>query len=528
VRAWLDRVLALVIETGVVVVVGFTPFAFGGVHEITYTVVEVALFVLMMLWACRGLLHAGIGSVRTTSSAVPKPSTLQPRAILLSPTTYACAFACLAYLQTLPLPRGLVSLLSPNRVALDTQFRVATLAFHPAEAPESRRSGRPSDLASPPDRPQTSHASDLPISIYPYASRNELFKVAAYACVFVLITGGLHSGTSTRRITSAMVVVGAAMACLGLYQHFHWGDRIYGVWRPRLGGSPFGPYVNRNHFAGCMAMLIPLTIAQCLRYQPLRQLIRRKRRSRRGPLVRGNAEPDTHAEVPRLLPAALGLVLAFAMVTALFASLSRGGVTAFLAATSVFIAVAVGKRWGLRLLLIVVLVLALVWSAGICSRGDALLARFDKAAQTRPRLWERAFRIWRDFPLLGVGLACFEYAFPKYRTPYFADLELRKAHCDYLQALAEVGVVGTALIAAFLASVLLPAVRTIMRSCMERPEFWILVGTVASSAAILTHSVVDFNLQIPANALLFAAILGIAHNTARHLRSSGSETQAER
>jgi len=230
--------------------------------------------------------------------------------------------------------------------------------------------------------------------------------------------------------------------------------------------------------------------------------------------------------------AALCFIASGVMVAAIFMSRSRGGVLAFMASVGVFVAVVLTKARISRSSLAIVGLVVLLLAVGFAAGGYGLLVRLvdvDLSAQrpgSRPSLWLHTFRMWLDFPVTGVGLGCFRHVFPMYKPAHFGEHEYLRSHCDYLQALAEVGLIGGAVLAGFLAAVLAPAVRAALRLPLDR-QLWPLVGVLGSCAAILTHSVVDFNLQIPANAFFFAVVLGLVWNLTHHARAQLSAPLGE-
>ncbi len=141
----------------------------------------------------------------------------------------------------------------------------------------------------------------------------------------------------------------------------------------------------------------------------------------------------------------------------------------------------------------------------------------------RVLLWQAAIRIWQENPWWGVGPAHYDYRFRQFRP---AELQLRPgwAHNDYVNALTEWGVVGTALITS--AWVLLglgvlktwPCVRGKPRELEEERnsnKFAFVLGASLGLAAMLVHSVVDFNMHIPANAILAITLMALLSS---HLR----------
>jgi O-antigen ligase len=123
-----------------------------------------------------------------------------------------------------------------------------------------------------------------------------------------------------------------------------------------------------------------------------------------------------------------------------------------------------------------------------------------------------ALRMWRDHPLLGVGLGDFETAYPRYQS-LPSDLWIDHAHNDYAEAVAETGLVGALLILSALALFLRLAFRDWGHPFRSQAS-WIRLGAAIGCCGMLVHSLGDFNLHIPANAAWFAVLAGIA-TTAR-------------
>jgi O-antigen ligase len=119
-----------------------------------------------------------------------------------------------------------------------------------------------------------------------------------------------------------------------------------------------------------------------------------------------------------------------------------------------------------------------------------------------------ALRMWRAHPVLGVGLGDFETAYPRYQS-FPSDLWIDHAHNDYVEAVAETGLVGAVLILSLLALFFRLAFRDWGRPLRSQGS-WIRLGAAIGCCGMLVHSFVDFNLHIPANAAWFAVLGGIA------------------
>jgi O-antigen ligase len=166
-----------------------------------------------------------------------------------------------------------------------------------------------------------------------------------------------------------------------------------------------------------------------------------------------------------------------------------------------------------------------LWPAGMVTLGvlwmfiflptDELISRFASFAQTedisqdtRAEIWRETGRLVDEYPVLGAGLGSYEAAFMKYKT--VAPMHtVDYAHNDYLQVIAETGYVGFGLAVALAGYVFWRVIR-VVRWERGRKNWWLAVGLTGSMAAMALHSLVDFNLYIPANALALAWIAGLA------------------
>jgi O-antigen ligase len=140
----------------------------------------------------------------------------------------------------------------------------------------------------------------------------------------------------------------------------------------------------------------------------------------------------------------------------------------------------------------------------------------DVTGSKRAAMREDTWRIFLDHPLLGTGLGTLEMVFPPYDSLYDGKV-VDHAHNDYVEALAETGVVGGLCCVWFLGVVMLHSLKGLEELGSSFGSVLNLSGLIACSG-ILVHSLVDFNLHIPANALLFFAS---AHLAVVRLESSG-------
>ena len=159
------------------------------------------------------------------------------------------------------------------------------------------------------------------------------------------------------------------------------------------------------------------------------------------------------------------------------------------------------------------LVAALVLAGFVFLPPDKLILRFAQLVSTdvtgggRAQLWAETIPLIRAYPVFGCGLGGYETAFSRFKVSGVLVTD-DFAHNDYLQLLAELGLVGFTIGATLAFSVVRMAVRRAVRSADPGARYF-AVACAGALAAILLHSLADFNLYIPANAMLLAWIAGM-------------------
>ena len=114
----------------------------------------------------------------------------------------------------------------------------------------------------------------------------------------------------------------------------------------------------------------------------------------------------------------------------------------------------------------------------------------------------------RDFPLFGVGLGCWPELYPHYRHPPWLNQFAPATHNDYLQLLTETGAIGFLLLGWFFGAAAIKLYQGLKtQRSTTLPVYAALLAAICTMAV---HEIFDFNLQTPANALLFVLILGLA------------------
>jgi O-antigen ligase len=326
-----------------------------------------------------------------------------------------------------------------------------------------------------------------------YSTRMELQLLLAYILLLFLSAQVFRTLEDWRSFVWFVMALGFFVSLFGILQHLTFNGKLYWFREMRFGGIPFGPYVNRNHFAGLAELVIPLSLV---------------------PLVLGKVRRERWF-----------LVSLFAVVPigALVLSASRGGIISFFVELGVlFLWLILRRTLGKHLLTggaVLFLAFLLVSWLGVqqlverFSSMQSLEVTFGKRASMRADTW----RIFLDHPWLGTGLGTIQIVFPAYETLYDGKI-VNHAHNDYLEALAETGIAGGLCCLWFLGILFFDSLRR-----LSQP-----VGAFASSVQLaaliaclgfLTHSLVDFNLHIPSNALLFFLMANLASTEIRQSSS---------
>jgi O-antigen ligase len=318
----------------------------------------------------------------------------------------------------------------------------------------------------------------------PYNTRMELLLLLADLIVLFLAVQAFRTLEDWRDFVWFGMFFGFLVSLFAILQHLASNGKLYWFREIRSGGLPFGPYVNRNHFAGFAELVLPLALV---------------------PLVLGRVRRERWPVV--------GL-FAILPIGALFLSASRGGMVSFGAELGVLALVmvlrrTVGKQWlaGVAVLLVALLLVSWLGLGQILQRLSTvqlLEVTAGKRASMRGDTW----RIFLDHPFVGTGLGTLQIVYPPYETLYDGKI-VNHTHNDYLEALAETGIAGSLCCAWFIGVLLAESLKRLRQLNNSFAAALQLSGFVACSG-FLVHSLVDFNLHIPANALLFFLMAHLA------------------
>jgi O-antigen ligase len=429
---------------GTLVLLFSAPLALGAVHE-------PAFVPLLVVASLIGLLSWGRGHwVRSNGGELPA---VPGERLLL-------ALHAVVLLQLLPLPPTLLRIVSRG-----------SFQFYDSASLLSLSEWRP-------------------VSVNPADTARGFAFLAGMSLLYGAVFREFRDETWRRRLAGTVVATGSIMTIAALVQAASpHPTTIYGLWKPRWDWGVFGPYVSRNHFAGYLAMAIPLAIGFTMEAALSLRRDWSRRISRRWVALGG---PAGNAVLRRLAAATV-------LVVGLFASHSRGGLLAF-AVSALAILFALPRARGAALVFLVAIVLV---GVGVIDLGITRKGFADRGVKSsRTEMWRDALRMYPDFPLLGAGFNAFGTSYTGYqsvaRYQWYGE-----AHNEYLQALLDTGTVGALLVVALVVRLLRSALRAAAMSPLD-------AGLLGALLACCAHNLVDFNWQIPANAATFAAIAGVA------------------
>lgn len=327
-----------------------------------------------------------------------------------------------------------------------------------------------------------------------YAARQEMIKVLLYGFLFFAILNNLHRQETTGVVGAALLFIGTAIAFYALIQFLTDSDKVWHFLRPQsYAKRGSGTFICPNNMAGYLEMLLPLGLAYTLTGR------------------------FTHLQKVFIGYAALMIF------TGITVSISRGGWLAAGSALLVLFIFFVRQR-GYRLqaagmlAAFVVIATLILTNAELSTQTQDKLDTESVTGDVRGLIWGPALQMWQDHPWWGVGPAHFDYRFRAYR-PASSYIQARpdRVHNDYLNTLVDWGLVGALLVllawVCFFGGVLRswPFVQraqndlTARRS--NRASF--VLGGVLGLVAILIHSFFDFNMHIPANALLALTLMAL-------------------
>jgi hypothetical protein len=315
----------------------FSPLAFGAVEPWSLFIMEVSTFIAL----CSML----IAHLREKEALLYEVPGVVPLMLLLA---YIC-------FQLVPLPPEIIKVLSPGSYIL---YRDTVWVAEPGQW--------------------------VSLAINRKAALSEFFRFASYAGIYILTVQLLAQGKALKRTVTVIIAFGAVVAFFAIIQHLLPNKRIYWIRELTRGGIYFGPYVNRNHYAGLMEMIFPLTMSLFLYYRP-----RGKHVSFRKRLVGIFIHPQAN----------ISMLLGFSAVltaTSVFLSLSRGGI-AGLSMSCLFLGFLLWKRSGQnrRGLFFAATVVVILYAVGWFG-WKPVFERFQNIRNAQGEISDYRPDIWKD------------------------------------------------------------------------------------------------------------------------------------
>jgi len=357
----------------------------------------------------------------------------------------------------------------------------------------------PLGSVSVPDKLFTSASPIASLSLDPYSTRFGIMQLSIYLIFFAAALTFINNQKRLRKIVFTIIIFGAIMGFFGILQRLSNPDAIYGL-RPTPQADPFASFVNKHHFAAFMEMTIALTLA----------------------LLFGKATKKDKNILLIIAIVLMGIAIVFTG--------SRGGLLSLLGVLGFVITANLLHRkeeeadaetvgnYRRNFALIgggITLILVLFGSAFLLG-GDSALLRGVGLQQSenmdvssgRLHFWQVALKIILDNPILGAGLNSFGVAFTRYDT-WNGGLRVEQAHNDYLQTLADTGILGFACIAVFIYLLFRQGLQIIGKAT-DNFRRNTAIGALAGCFGILIHSFFDFPLRTPSNSFFFLTLTVLA------------------
>jgi len=468
VSEWIDRI----IQYGILAVWIFMPLAFGSVHVWAYVSVEIAVWVLAGLTAIDAVLNKH-GAWRMAHHFFYCPLHI-----------FMIIGLALVWIQLIPVPLEKIKLFSPET------FTTYKQAF------EIIGGGL---------------LDKLPLSLYPYATKVEWFKLLTCVAFFELILYKMKDRKDLQRLIIVWVAIGIFQSFYGLLQSI---EAVKGIWWWRdtfVEQQSIGTFIYRNHFGTYMAMLVPAFIG--LLFSEINNASRKLSQISvdisRERLIKTLSDIFTKTALE-------GLVVVF-VVASFVLSGSRGGIIACAIAmiiTSVFLCFKKDtRRYGATLLVL----FGLIAGYNLYLTFDRTVERFSRSsadAQGRIEYTKHAWEMSKKFPVTGSGLGTFEEVFRRYK-PKSAGLQaMDHAHNDWVELLTETGWGGpTIALLAFIVFIVIVFKKWMKQvNRYSRWSKWAGFGCIVGIIAPLIHATGDFVFRCPAVAMTWFGLMAVTWN----------------
>jgi O-antigen ligase len=323
-------------------------------------------------------------------------------------------------------------------------------------------------------------------SVYPYLTKIELLRWSAYGLLLFLAAQSFQTKEHIKQFVWFLLSMQFVVSLFGIIQHFSFNGKLYWMVALPADANPFGPFVNPNHFAGFVELIAPLGLA----------LLLFPSRSR--------------------LQAPLLLLFTIVPIGAVFLSASRAGIIVVVLECALLVFLSRAYRMERRQLLGATAVGLLAGSMILWLGVTTALERFEQLAhqgvnrELRVALYRDTWRIFLDHPWTGTGLGTLIVVYPRYES-FYNGTTVDHAHNDFLELLADTGLIGGLCGVHFVWLLFRRGVSN-FRGATRGSARAAVLGPLVGCAGLLLHSLLDFNLHIPSNALIFLFLACLAAN----------------
>ncbi|MFQ6110000.1 MAG: O-antigen ligase family protein [Candidatus Aminicenantales bacterium] len=472
-----DRICRKILECGILGLIIFSPLPAASVYDWSILVIELTVLVMFASYV--------LMKRRPTHNELLSESLKWPKHLFTG-------FFIFLLIQIIPWTKFIVRALSPGAYSFRKMYAA-----------------------------DFSRVKLLNFSLVPSQTFREGLELLTYFLLGFLIIKTVTHLDQIMRIFTVLFIMGVFEAFYGLFELYRKNPRILFYKKVYALDSVTGTFVNRNHFSGYMEMIIPLAIGLIIARTEIFSTAGLKWRER---LLRLSEKGLS----TNLILFAGVVIMSLAVVL----SKSRSGVFLLILTFLLFFefsALYFGRirhqqRWVRNFIIVTFLVITFI---SLYVGVEATIGRFaldNLLKEGRPLYWRNITSIVSDFPLFGTGLGTFASIYPAYESyeRITNPGRLTHAHNDYLEYLAELGVVGTGLL---LGGILFMAFNAFMMWRLRRHPLvkGLTLGGIVAVIAMLVHSITDFNLHIPANMLLFTVVLSMIVVTAFYRRGEGNK-----
>jgi tetratricopeptide (TPR) repeat protein len=455
ISAFFDKIIEIIL----VGLLAFMPILFGAVQAWSEEFVIITAGLIAVLFCCKVIVCPYQRTVRTWAYI--------PVAI----------FILIAALQLVPLPKSVVSIISPNTAALRTELL--------GNIPGSE-----------------SYLKWMPLSLYPAATKHDLRLVLSASVIFVVVINVFRRPEQIKRLLCSIAVIGGLIASITLAQNIFDNGKIYWFISTPNSQGYSGPFVNHSNYGQFMNLSIAAALGVLIVH--LHEVFSRSR-----------------ASIPEVFDyigssAARGIWLLIGIISICFAtvflSLTRGGIISMLAATA-FTAVVMGRmktikrQWWLFVLIFILSFSCILYTGfdAVCDRL-ATLRNFSNLSIGRIQILKDIAVSWSKFPLLGTGVGTHRYVYPMFDQSYIVPLAAH-AENEYAQVLEETGLLGLGTLLVF--GIMIS--RQYLKSIRNKNNVICLAayGLGFGIVSILVQSAADFGQHLPANGFLTALFCAV-------------------